>query len=146
MEQEKIGLACDHAGFPLMQFIKEYLSEKGYAVADYGTFSTERCDYPDYGHALGEAIERGDVQRGIAACGTGVGISMVLNKHAGVRAALCWMPTIAHLAREHNDANVLVLPGRYITPQLAAPMVDEFLSTPFAGGRHARRVEKISVK
>ncbi len=143
MEKEKIGLACDHAGFLLMQFVRDYLRGKGFELFDFGTFSDERCDYPNFGHALGKAIEQGEVDRGIAICGSGLGISMVLNKHQAIRAALCWMPEIARLSREHNDANVLVLPGRYMTPDLAAPTIDVFLATQFAGGRHKQRIDKI---
>ncbi len=142
---DKIGVACDHAGFQLMQFVREYLTSKGFTLVDLGTFSAERCDYPDFGHALAQAIERGDISRGVAICGTGLGISMALNKHSSIRAALCWMPEIARLSREHNDANVLVLPGRYITPELAAPTIDTWLSTAFLGGRHAQRVAKIPI-
>ncbi len=146
MDKEKIGLACDHAGFELMQFVRQYLAKKEILVVDFGTCSAESCDYPDFGHALGRAIDRGEVKRGIAICGSGVGISIVLNKHQAVRAALCWSADIAHLAREHNDANVLVLPGRYMNAETAAKVVDEYLSTPFAGGRHERRVNKIPIK
>ncbi len=138
-----IGVACDHAGYPLMQFVREYLTSKGFTLLDLGTFSAERCDYPDFGHALAEKIENGEISRGVAICGTGLGISMVLNKHAAIRAALCWMPEMARLSREHNDANVLVLPGRYMTPDLAAPTIDVWLSTAFLGGRHAQRIAKI---
>ncbi|MCD8288967.1 MAG: ribose 5-phosphate isomerase B [Prevotella sp.] len=145
MDKEKLGLACDHAGFELMQFVRGYLAEKGIPVADYGTFSADRCDYPDFGHALARAIEGGEVRRGIAICGSGLGISMALNKHQTVRAALCWTAEIAHLSREHNDANVLVLPGRFMTTDVAAAAIDEFLATPFAGGRHEQRVAKIPI-
>ncbi len=145
MENEKLGLACDHAGFALMEFVRGYLSGKGIPVKDYGTFSEERCDYPDFGHALARAIENGEVKRGIAICGSGLGISMALNKHQTIRAALCWSPEIAHLSREHNDANVLVLPGRFMTGETAAAAIEEFLSTAFAGGRHEQRVAKIPV-
>ncbi len=143
MEQAKIGLACDHAGFELMQFVRSYLAEKGIAVVDYGTLTAARCDYPDFGHALAEGIESGVVPRGIAICGSGLGISMALNKHQTIRAALCWSAEIAHLSREHNDANVLVLPGRFMTTAVAAAAIDEFLTAPFAGGRHKERIDKI---
>ena len=113
---------------------------------DYGTLSTDSCDYPDYAHALARGIESGEVEKGIAICGTGEGISMTLNKHAAVRAALCWIPEIAKMTRLHNDANVLVLAGRYTTPTLAEPIIETFLSTPFEGGRHQRRIEKMSLK
>ena len=141
-----IGLASDHAGFALKTHVREYLEEKGIEYKDYGTYSGERCDYPDFGHALAKGIEDGECERGIAVCGSGEGISMTLNKHQGIRAALCWIPEIAHLARQHNDANVLVMPGRFITNEEADAIMDEYLKTSFEGGRHARRVEKIPVK
>ncbi len=146
MNTETIGLACDHAGYELKQYVKQYLTEKGIPFKDYGTGSTESCDYPDYAHALAKGMEDGAVQSGIAICGSGEGISMTLNKHQTVRAALCWMPEIAHLARQHNNANVLVMPGRFIDNSTAKDILDEFLSTPFEGGRHQRRIDKIPVK
>ncbi len=145
METKIIGLACDHAGFELMQYVKEYLAEKGLQYKEYGTFSTESCDYPDFAHALASGMEQGEVGQGIAICGSGEGIQMTLNKHQNVRAALCWIPEIAHLTREHNDANVLVMPGRFIDNKMAHDIMDEFLSTDFAGGRHQRRIDKIPV-
>ncbi|MBP5394158.1 MAG: ribose 5-phosphate isomerase B [Bacteroidaceae bacterium] len=141
-----IGLASDHAGFALKKHVKEYLDEKGFEYKDYGTNSEESCDYPDYGHALAKGIEAGECEKGIAICGSGEGISMTLNKHQGIRAALCWKPEIAHLARQHNDANVLVMPGRFITNEEADAIMNEYLQTPFEGGRHARRVAKIPAK
>ena len=141
-----IGIASDHAGFELKQFVKQYLEEKGYEYKDYGTYSETSCDYPDFGHALAKGIEAGECEKGIAICGSGEGISMTLNKHQGIRAALCWIPEIAHLARQHNDANVLVMPGRFITNEEADAIMDEYLSTDFEGGRHARRVAKIPIE
>ena len=141
-----IGLASDHAGFALKKHVKEYLDEKGFEYKDYGTNSEESCDYPDYGHALAKGIEARECEKGIAICGSGEGISMTLNKHQGIRAALCWKPEIAHLARQHNDANVLVMPGRFITNEEADAIMNEYLQTPFEGGRHARRVAKIPAK
>ena len=111
---KKVGLASDHAGFELKEFVKTWLTEKGYPCKDFGTYSTESCDYADYAHPLALAIEAGECGPGVAICGSGEGISMTLNKHQGIRAALCWMPEIAHLSRQHNDANVLVMPGRFI--------------------------------
>lgn len=145
MEIKTIGLASDHAGFALKQFVKQYLDEKGLSYKDYGTYEEASCDYPDYAHALAEGIERGDVYPGIAICGSGEGISMTLNKHAMIRAALCWTPEIAHLSRQHNDANVLAMPGRFIDNATARMMMDEFLNTDFEGGRHQRRIDKISI-
>lgn len=139
----KIGLASDHAGFALKQFVKSYLEEKGIEYEDFGCFSEESCDYPDFAHRLGYAIDNGTVNLGIAICGSGEGISMTLNKHPHVRAALVWMPEIAHLARQHNDANVLAMPGRFIDESMARKIMDEFLNTPFEGGRHVRRINKI---
>lgn len=143
--KQKIGLASDHAGYALKMFVRIYLEEKGYTYEDYGCFDEQSCDYPDYAHKLGEAIDGGDVKVGIAVCGSGEGISMTLNKHQKVRAALVWVPEIAHMTRLHNDANVLVMPGRYIDTAEARKIMDEFFSTDFEGGRHLRRIEKIPV-
>lgn len=145
MKIKTIGLASDHAGYELKQYVIEYCKEHGYAYKDYGTYSTESCDYPDYGHALAKGIEAGEVYPGIAICGSGEGISMTLNKHQSIRAALCWQPDIAHLARQHNDANVLVMPGRFIDNDMAKKIMDEFFATDFEGGRHLKRIEKIPV-
>ena len=141
-----VGLASDHAAFQLKQFVKQYLDEKGIPYKDYGTLTEESCNYATYGHALANAIEAGECYPGIAMCGSGEGISMTLNKHQGIRAALCWKPEIAALAREHNDANVLVMPGRFISNDEALEITKVFLNTEFAGGRHQRRIEKIPVK
>ena len=140
---KKIGLASDHAGFALKEHVKAYLTAKGLTFEDFGTYSEASCDYPDYGHALAEAIENDTCYSGIAICGSGEGISMTLNKHQGIRAGLCWMPEIAHLTRQHNDANVLVMPGRFISTDVADAIMDEFLTTPFEGGRHQGRIDKI---
>lgn len=145
VETEIIGLASDHAGFPLKEHIKTYLDEHGLAYKDFGTHSTESCDYPDYAHPLARAVQNGEVSRGIAVCGSGEGISITLNKHRGIRAALCWTPEIAGLSRRHNDANILALPGRFITPEEADAILDVFLTSTFEGGRHQRRVEKIDL-
>lgn len=141
-----IGLANDHAGYALKEYVKEYLTERGEQFKDYGTYSEDSCDYPDYAHALAEGMAAGECERGIAICGSGEGISMTLNKHQHIRAALVWMPEIAHLTRQHNDANVLVMPGRFITCEEARAIMDEFFDTPFEGGRHIRRIEKIPVQ
>lgn len=141
-----IGLANDHAGYALKEYVKEYLTERGEQFKDYGTYSEDSCDYPDYAHALAEGMTAGECERGIAICGSGEGISMTLNKHQHIRAALVWMPEIAHLTRQHNDANVLVMPGRFITREEARAIMDEFFNTPFEGGRHVRRIEKIPVQ
>ncbi len=144
MEIKRIGVACDHAGFPLKQFVMQYLEKKGYPVEDYGTWSDTSCDYTDFGHALAEGIENGTVNVGIGICGSGQGIAMTLNKHQAVRAGIAWNPDIAQLIRQHNDANVLVLPGRFVTNNEAEKILDTFFKATFEGGRHARRVEKIS--
>lgn len=141
-----IGLASDHAGFELKQFVKEWLEKKGWEYKDFGTYSTDSCDYPDFAHPLGEAIESGVCYPGIAICGSGQGIGITLNKHQGVRAALCWIPEIAKLARQHNDANVLVMPGRFIDNDTADKIMTEFFNTEFEAGRHVNRVNKIPVK
>lgn len=140
-----VGLASDHAGYALKQHVKEYLDAKGIAYHDYGTYSEASCDYPDFAHALARGIETNECEKGIAICGSGQGISMTLNKHQSIRAALCWIPEIAHLARQHNDANVLAMPGRFISEEEADAIMDEFLATPFEGGRHIARVAKIPV-
>ncbi|KGN71397.1 ribose 5-phosphate isomerase B [Porphyromonas sp. COT-239 OH1446] len=138
-----IGLCSDHAGYETKELVKAYLEGKGIALHDYGCYSDERCDYPDFAHGLGRAIDVGEVDYGIAVCGSGNGISMALNKHASVRAALCWCAEIAGLARAHNDANVLSIPGRFVDEELCRSIVEAFLSSEFEGGRHAGRVAKI---
>lgn len=141
-----IGLCSDHAGFPLKQHIKQWLEAKGLAYKDFGTYTEESCDYPDFAHPMGEAIETGECYPGIAICGSGQGISMTLNKHQGVRCALCWEPELATLARQHNDANVLAMPGRFISNEKADAIMEAFFSANFEGGRHQRRVDKIPVR
>lgn len=141
----KIAICSDHAGFGLKSIIEGYLEAQGLEYKDFGTYSEESCDYPDFAHPAAEAIERGECYPGIAMCGTGNGIAMTLNKHQGIRAALCWNTELAALARQHNDANVLVLPARFIEPEVALAIVDTFLSTGFDGGRHERRIRKIPV-
>ena len=141
-----IGLACDHAGFELKEYVRSWLDARGWAYRDFGTYSTESVDYPEFAHPLALAVEGGECYPGIAICGSGNGIAMTLNKHQGIRAALCWTAEIAHMARLHNDANILVMPGRYISTNEADKILQEFLSTSFEGGRHQRRIEKIPVK
>ncbi|MBE6301656.1 MAG: ribose 5-phosphate isomerase B [Parabacteroides distasonis] len=138
-----IGLCSDHAGFELKEYIKQILDSKGIVYKDFGTHSTDSCDYPDFAHPLANAIESGEVYPGIAICGTGNGIAITLNKHQGIRAALCWEKELASFARSHNDANILVMPGRFISQEEATRVVEAFLSTPFEGGRHQRRIDKI---
>ena len=122
--EKKIGIACDHAAYDLKEFLVGYLSTKGFEVKDFGTHSEESCDYPDFAHALGEAIDNGELERGVALCGSGEGISMTLNKHQSVRAALCWIPEIAKLSRQHNNSNVLCMPARFISNDEALAMLD----------------------
>lgn len=141
-----IGICSDHAGFPLKQYVIQWLEGQGMAFKDFGCYAPESCDYPDFAHPLAQAVESGECYPGIAICGSGNGIGMTLNKHQGIRAALCWNADIAELARQHNDANVLVMPGRFVTNHVAEGILKKFFNTPFEGGRHQRRVEKIPVK
>jgi len=138
-----IGLASDHAGYDLKCFIKDYLSKNDFEIIDYGCDSSVSCDYPDYAHLLGYAIENKEIDCGLVFCGSGNGINMTVNKHQGVRSALCWNTEIAELARHHNDANVCSLPARFITESEAKKIVEVFLEEDFDGGRHLKRVEKI---
>jgi ribose 5-phosphate isomerase B len=138
-----IAIASDHAGFDLKKIISDYLINMGVEVTDLGTHSSESMDYPDVAHPLANSVERMKVEAGIAICGSGNGINMTVNKHQGIRAALCWTPELAKLAREHNDANILSLPARFINPETALEIVSIFISTPFEGGRHTSRVNKI---
>ena len=140
-----IGVASDHAGYELKTKVIKHLESKGCVVHDFGTDSAESVDYPDYAHKLANAVENGSCQFGIAICGSGNGVNMTVNHHRKVRGALCWTPEIAALARQHNDANIISLPARFIEPSIALQMVDVFLSTDFEGGRHQRRVEKIDL-
>lgn len=142
----KVAMASDHAGYEMKELLKTILTEKGYEVKDYGTNSTDSCDYPDYAHPCAEAVENGECAFGVAMCGSGNGIAMTLNHHKGVRAAICWLPELASLARQHNDANVLVLPARFISEAEAESILEAWLSAEFEGGRHVRRVEKIPVQ
>lgn len=141
----KIAMASDHAAFELKEIIKPYLQEKGYEVVDFGTNSPESCDYADFGHPAAFAVEKGECAFGVGMCGSGQGMQITLNKHQGIRAALCWLPELAALARQHNDANFLVLPARFISADMAKKIVDSYLKSSFEGGRHQRRVAKIPV-
>ena len=138
-----VGLCSDHAGFEMKEYVKTVLDARGVSYKDFGTYSTDSCDYPDFAHAMANALEAGEVYPGIAICGSGNGISMTLNKHQGVRAALCWNKELVELARQHNDANVLSMPGRFISLEESKVFVETFLDTPFEGGRHQRRIDKI---
>lgn len=137
------GVASDHAGYEYKNKIAAYLRSKGHEVIDYGAFSPESCDYPDYAHPLGQAIDNKEVDLGVAFCGTGQGMAITLNKHQGVRAALCWKCELAQLAKQHNNANIMVMPARFITYTMAVRIVNTWLKAEFEGGRHQRRVNKI---
>ena len=141
----KIGLACDHAGHEFKEQLKIYLSSKGNEINDYGCYSLESVDYPDFAHKLAESIEKEENELGIQFCGTGNGINMSVNKHQGIRSALCWNSHIAEQARLHNNANVLTMPARHLEWQEVEKIVDVFLSTQFEGGRHETRVNKIKI-
>ena len=140
----KIALGGDHAGFEYKKLIIEKLKAKGYEIKDFGPFSTDSVDYPDFVHPLAAAVENKEADFGILVCGSGNGVAITANKHAGIRAALCWAPELAKLAREHNDANVLCIPSRFVPEEVATEMVNLFLETAFEGGRHANRVKKIA--
>lgn len=140
----RIAICSDHAGFELKQHVIEYLKSKNpVAFHDFGTYTAESCDYADFAHPMASAIESGEFEYGISICGSGNGISMTVNKHQGIRAALCWNTEIARLARAHNNANVLSLPARFISVTDAFEMVDYFFATDFEGGRHQSRIDKI---
>ncbi len=140
-----IGFACDHAGFNLKNHLIEYLKQKSYKILDFGTYSQESCDYPDFAHPLAEAVENGQCDLGISLCGSGNGINMTVNKHQKIRSALCWNNEISKLARLHNDANICALPARFISYEEAESIIDIFLNTQFEGGRHLNRIKKIPI-
>lgn len=142
--KETIPIASDHAGYELKQKVIDFLNSKGFEVKDYGTTSPDSVDYPDFAHKVGSDINKGNYRRGIVICGSGNGVQMTVNKYPNVRCALCWNEEIASLARQHNDANILSMPARFIPQELALKIVDIFLNTEFEGGRHQRRVEKIN--
>jgi ribose 5-phosphate isomerase B len=141
----KIGLAADHAGFALKEFIKNYLNKIGYSINDFGTFSSDSCDYADFAHPLAKAIENKDLDLGFSICGSGNGINMVVNKYSGIRSALCWNIEIAKLAVQHNNANICALPARFVSNEDALSIIDAFLSSKFEGGRHQKRIDKIPI-
>jgi ribose 5-phosphate isomerase B len=144
--KERIPIASDHAGFEMKENISKALTALGFDVQDLGPSSPASTDYPDYGHPLAEQVSTGEVKRGVLMCGTGLGMSYVANRHPHVRAAVAWTPEIASLARKHNDANVLVLPARFISDEDGVAILKTWLDTPFEGGRHERRVEKIELE
>jgi ribose 5-phosphate isomerase B len=138
-----LAIGCDHGGYELKEYIKIKIAESGYSVRDFGTFSPDSMDYPDVAHPVASAVNSGQYEMAILICGSGNGICMTANKYEGIRAALCWKTEIAMLAREHNDANILCLPGRFISQYEALNAVMAFLTTDFEGGRHQARIEKI---
>ncbi len=142
---ERIPIASDHAGFALKEKLAKALADMGFEVQNLGTASEASTDYPDYAHPLADEVSRGEVQRGVLLCGTGLGMSYAANRHPHVRAGVAWTPEVAELARRHNDANVLVLPARFLSDDQALAILKTFLTTPFDGGRHERRVEKIEL-
>lgn len=144
--KRKIALTADHAGFNKKEKIKKYLIESGYEVRDFGCFSDESCDYPDFAHPAARAIESGEMDIGFSVCGSGNGMIITLNKYQGIRSALCWNEEISRLARAHNDANVCSLPARFINDAEAMLIIKTFLKTEFDGGRHKRRIDKIPLK
>ena len=140
----KIAIGSDHAGFCLKEVLKPYMESKGYEVRDFGCYSEERADYPDFAHPVANAVENKEADFGLLICGSGNGINMTANKHKGIRSALCWNAEVAEMARLHNDANILTLPARYISEEEAKKCVDIFYKTAFEGGRHSDRIKKIS--
>jgi len=146
LRNKVIAVACDHAAYKRKQVVLNYLKEEGIEYKDLGCFSEESCDYPDYGHLIGDAIDKGEYEVGISFCGSGQGIAMTANKHQSVRSAVCWIPEIASLARQHNDSNVCAVPARFVTDDEAIAIVKAFFDAEFEGGRHARRVAKIPIK
>lgn len=142
---KKIGLAADHGGYEMKEFVAGYLESMGVDFVDFGCSSSDSVDYPEFGHRLANAIVNGEVERGFAFCGSANGISMSINRHKGVRAAICWLPELAALARQHNDANVCSIPGRFVDTVTAAKIVEAYLGAEFEAGRHLARIQKIEL-
>lgn len=140
---KKIAIGGDHAGYEYKEKLRRYLEENGYEVKDFGPFSAESTDYADFAHPLAASVEDGSNDAGILICGSGNGVAITANKHQGIRAALCWNEELAALARQHNKANVLCVPSRFVSQELSEKMTETFLNTEFEGGRHERRVDKI---
>jgi ribose 5-phosphate isomerase B len=140
---KKIVIGSDHAGFDYKQMIAAHLKEEGYEVIDVGTHSLDSVDYPDYAHQVAQKLTAEEAAMGVLICGSGVGVSIAANRHQGIRAALCWNEDIARLARQHNNANIIALPARFVSPDMAISMVETFMNTDFEGNRHQKRVEKI---
>ena len=140
-----VSLGCDHAGFEYKEHIKRILDKLKWEYVDHGTSSADSVDYPDFVHPVAEDVKNGKVRFGILICGSGNGVAMTANKHQQIRAALCWNTKLAELAREHNNANVIAIPARFVSKRMASSMVRSFLESDFEGGRHARRVDKIAM-
>lgn len=140
----KIAIGADHAGFELKEKVREWLTRSGFEYKDFGTYVAESSDYPDFAHPVASAVESKEFDLGILICGSGNGVAITANKHQDIRAAICWTEDLASLARQHNDANVLCLPSRYISSDVAMKITDKFLNSSFEGGRHERRVKKIA--
>ncbi|MEO0042377.1 MAG: hypothetical protein RL329_1825 [Bacteroidota bacterium] len=141
---QTIAFGCDHAGISFKKAIFDFLTQRGYKILDFGTYDTSSVDYPDFAHPTALAVESGKADLGIVVCGSGNGVAIAANKHQGIRAALCWNSALAALARQHNDANILAIPARFIPLETALEMTQVFLDTPFEGGRHQNRVHKIA--
>lgn len=139
-----IAIGCDHAGFEYKTALVKWLTGKGYQVKDFGTFSSDSVDYPDFTHPTANSVENDESAFGILLCGTANGVAMTANKHATIRAALCWQNDVAVVSRQHNNANIICIPARFVSLALAQQMIDLFMATPFEGGRHATRVDKIA--
>lgn len=146
MKKKKIAIVSDHAGYFLKEKLLSYLIKEKHDVKDFGCSTGETVDYPDFGHPLANAVSSGEYELGVSICGSGNGINMVVNKHPGIRSALCWNEEISRLARAHNDANICAMPGRFISESEAYLIVKTFINTSFEGGRHQRRIDKISLK
>jgi ribose 5-phosphate isomerase B len=140
----KIAIGADHAGFEYKEILKKWLQTNGFTVEDFGTHSAESADYPDFAHPVASAVEKNEFDLGLLLCGSANGVAMTANKHQGIRAAICWKEELAELARTHNNANVLCIPARHVSVELAEKILDKFLHSSFEGGRHGRRVDKIS--
>jgi ribose 5-phosphate isomerase B len=142
----KIAIGNDHAGVEMKMALQKWLEEQGYEISNYGTDSADSMDYPDVVHPLASAVERGEFELGVLVCGSGQGVSFTANKHQGIRAALCWHPEIAELARSHNNANILSLPGRFLDEDTAIEILKRFITTAFEGGRHQARIDKVALQ
>lgn len=146
MNKKKVAVASDHAGYDMKQIVLEYLAQHNIEYKDFGAYSSESFDYPDSAHPMASAVENGDFDFGISLCGSGNGINMTVNKHQGIRAALCWLPEIAALAKQHNNANIISIPARFISEKTLIEILEAYMNSTFEGGRHQRRIDKIPLK